>query len=93
MDSIASIREQFPALSQKMNGKDLVYLDNAATSQKPHNVINLINRMNSGINANVHRAMYLLADEATSLYEAARTKVKEYINAPNREDIDRKSVV
>ncbi len=87
MDSIASIREQFPALLQKMNGKDLVYLDNAATSQKPHSVINLINKMNSGINANVHRAMYLLADEATSMYEAARSKVREYINAPNREDI------
>ena len=87
MDSIANIRAQFPALSQKMNGRDLVYLDNAATSQKPHNVINLINKMNGGINANVHRAMYLLADEATSMYEAARTRVKEYINAPNREDI------
>lgn len=87
MDTIASIRAQFPALQQKMNGKDLVYLDNAATSQKPNSVINLINKMNSGINANVHRAMYLLADEATSMYEAARIKVKEFINAPGRENI------
>lgn len=87
MNSIQDIRAQFPALGQKMYDKPLVYLDNAATSQKPLEVIDLINRMNSGINANVHRAMYKLADEATALYEDARGKVREFINAPGRENV------
>lgn len=87
MNTIEDIRGQFPALEQKMYGKPLVYLDNAATSQKPIAVIELINRMNGGINANVHRAMYHLADEATMLYEAARDRVKEFINAPDRTNI------
>lgn len=87
MRTIEDIRRLFPALNQQMYGKPLVYLDNAATSQKPVEVIELLNRMNSGINANVHRAMYKLADEATILYEAARERVKEFINAPDRANI------
>lgn len=87
MNSIQDIRAQFPALGQKMYDKPLVYLDNAATSQKPLEVIDLITRMNSGINANVHRAMYKLADEATVLYEDAREKVRAFINAPARENV------
>lgn len=87
MNTIEDIRGLFPALEQKMYGKSLVYLDNAATSQKPAEVIDLINRMNSGVNANVHRAMYYLADETTVLYEAARDRVKEFINAPDRDNI------
>lgn len=81
------IREKFPALSGKMNGEPLVYLDNAATSQKPEEVIRLTDYMNSKVNANVHRAMYQLSDEATTLYESARDRVKEFINAPGRENI------
>ncbi len=87
MKSINEIRDKFPALGQTVYGKPLVYLDNAATSQKPAEVIELLNRMNSGVNANVHRAMYKLSDEATNLYEGARERVREFINAPLRENI------
>lgn len=87
MKSINEIRDKFPALGQTVYGKPLVYLDNAATSQKPAEVIELLNRMNSGVNANVHRAMYKLSDEATNLYEGARERVREFINAPDRANI------
>ncbi len=87
MKTIQDIRDRVPALSQSVYGKPLVYLDNAATSQKPAEVIELLNRMNSGINANVHRAMYKLSDEATNLYEGARERVREFINAPDRSNI------
>lgn len=87
MKTIDDIRARVPALAQSVYGKPLVYLDNAATSQKPLEVIELLNRMNSGINANVHRAMYKLSDEATNLYEGARERVREFINAPARENV------
>ena len=87
MNTIQDIRDKFPALSQKVYGKPLVYLDNAATAQKPVEVIELLNKMNSATNANVHRAMYKLSDEATNLYEGARERVREFINAPARENI------
>ena len=87
MKTIEDIRARVPALAQSVYGKPLVYLDNAATAQKPVEVIDLLNRMNSAINANVHRAMYKLSDEATNLYEGARERVREYINAPARENI------
>lgn len=87
MNTIEEIRENIPALAQQMYGKPLVYLDNAATSQKPVEVIDLVNKMNSGINANVHRAMYKLSDETTHLYEGARERVREFINAPAKENI------
>ncbi len=87
MNTIKELREQFPALGQMAYGKPLVYLDNAATAQKPMGVIELCNRMNSGLNANVHRGMYMLSEEVTALYEQARENVKEFINAPGRENI------
>lgn len=87
MNTIQDIRDRVPALAQSVYGKPLVYLDNAATSQKPVEVIELLNRMNSGINANVHRAMYRLSDLATNLYEGARERVREFVNAPARENI------
>ena len=87
MNTIQDIRDKFPALSQTVYGKPLVYLDNAATAQKPLEVIELLNKMNSATNANVHRAMYKLSDEATNLYEGARERVREFINAPARENI------
>ena len=87
MKTIEDIRARVPALAQSVYGKPLVYLDNAATAQKPVEVIDLLNRMNSAINANVHRAMYKLSDEATNLYEGARERVREFINAPARENI------
>lgn len=85
--TIEEIREKFPALKEKMNGEPLVYLDNAATSQKPEEVIRLTDLMNSKVNANVHRAMYQLSDEATNLYEGARERVRMFINAPGRENV------
>lgn len=87
MNSIDEIRGQFPALGQSVWGKPLVYLDNGATSQKPQCVIDLVDKMHCGANANVHRAMHKLSDEATALYEGAREKVREFINAPARENI------
>ena len=87
MNSIEEIRGQFPALQQLVYGKPLVYLDNGATSQKPLCVIDLVDRMHKGANANVHRAMHKLSDDATAVYEGARAKVKEFINARHKESI------
>ncbi len=87
MNRIDEIREKLPALSQSVYGKRLVYLDNAATSQKPKEVIELVNRMNSGLNGNIHRAVHKLSADATELYENARESVRKYINAAEREEI------
>ena len=84
---IENIRAEFPVLSREVYGKKLVYLDNAATSQKPRSVIDKWNEISSYSNANIHRAVHRLADEATSAYELARDTVKEYINAASRQEI------
>ena len=85
--NVHEIRSMFPALSRKVYGKDLVYLDNAATSQRVHTVIDEWNRISSESNANIHRAVHRLADEATQAYEAARDAVKDFLNAAGREEI------
>ena len=77
----------FPALSRKVYGKDLVYFDNAATSQRTRGVIEEWNRISAESNANIHRAVHRLADEATQAYEAARDAVKEFLNAEERGEI------
>ena len=77
---IACIRSMFPALSRKVYGKDLVYFDNAATSQRVQSVIDEWNRINAESNANIHRAVHRLADEATQAYEQARDAVKDFLN-------------
>ena len=87
MARIDEIRSMFPALSRKVYGKDLVYLDNAATSQRVQTVIDLWNRISAESNANIHRAVHRLADEATQAYEHARDAVKEFLNAGCREEI------
>lgn len=88
MNSILEkIREQFPALSQNSHGRQLIYLDNAATAQKPQTVLDLISKMNGRINANVHRAMYELSDIATEIYEEARCGVAQFIGASRKENI------
>ena len=87
MADIREIRNQFPALSRKVYGKDLVYLDNAATSQRPQSVLDIWNRISAESNANIHRAVHRLADEATQAYEASRDTVKEFLNAEHREEI------
>ena len=84
---VNEIREMFPALSRKVYGKDLVYFDNAATSQRTQSVIDEWNRISSESNANIHRAVHRLADEATQAYEAARDAVKGFLNASAREEI------
>ena len=87
MNILQEIRDMFPALSRKVYGKDLVYLDNAATSQRPQAVIDLWNEITSHSNANIHRAVHRLADEATQAYEVARDAVREFINAEFREEV------
>ena len=87
MGDFSGIRGQFPALEQKVYGKQLVYFDNAATAQKPRAVLDLIQRMNGGINANIHRAVHKLSAEATDLYEGGREAVRQYINAAKREEV------
>ncbi len=84
---VEEIRKQFPVLSRKVYGKDLVYFDNAATSQRPQNVIDEWNRITAESNANIHRAVHRLADEATQAYEAARDAVKDFLNSGGREEI------
>jgi cysteine desulfurase/selenocysteine lyase len=87
MNILQEIRGMFPALSRKVYGKELVYLDNAATSQRPQAVIDLWNEITSHSNANIHRAVHRLADEATQAYEGARDAVREFINAEFREEV------
>lgn len=79
--TIQDIRAEFPILSRKVNGKDLIYLDNAATSQKPQSVIDSIAHYYSYYNANIHRGVHALSQEATHAYEQARQKIQKYINA------------
>ena len=87
MISIENIRDNFPILSQKVYGKSLVYLDNAATSQKPLSVINMQDRFLKECNANVHRAVHTLSGVATDLYEQGREAVRSFIDAESREEI------
>ena len=78
------LRKEFPILSRKVNGRDLVYFDNAATSQRPRSVIEEWNRLTSYSNANIHRAVHTMAEECTEAYEQARDAVRAYINAASR---------
>jgi cysteine desulfurase/selenocysteine lyase len=84
---VATIRNLFPILHRKVKGKDLVYLDNAATSQKPIQVIDALVHYYTHYNANIHRGLHTLADEATAAYEAARVAVQEFIGAAFHEEI------
>ena len=85
--NVELIRSMFPALSRKVYGKDLVYFDNAATSQRVSTVIEEWNRLSTESNANIHRAVHRLADEATQAYEDARNAVKDFLNAEDRKEI------
>ena len=87
MSSVKEIRSLLPVLSRKVHGKDLVYFDNAATSQRPQSVVDMWNGITAHSNANIHRAVHCLADEATQAYEASRDAVKEFLNAESREEI------
>jgi cysteine desulfurase/selenocysteine lyase len=82
-----SIREEFPILKRTVNNKPLVYLDNAASSQKPQMVIDAIQHYYSYYNANVHRGVHTLSQEGTDAFEASRVLVKEFINAAKIEEV------
>jgi cysteine desulfurase/selenocysteine lyase len=84
---VDAIRADFPILSRKINGQDLIYLDNAATSQKPKQVIASLTDYYEQTNANVHRGVHTLSIESTDDYELARTKVAKFINAPRPEEV------
>ncbi|MEK4709459.1 cysteine desulfurase SufS [Bacillus cereus] len=85
--NIHEIRKQFPILDQKVNGKQLVYFDSAATSQKPIQVIETLERYYKEYNSNVHRGVHTLGTKATDAYEGAREKVRKFINAKSMEEI------
>ncbi|MEM5809914.1 MAG: cysteine desulfurase [Candidatus Aenigmatarchaeota archaeon] len=85
--NVEKIREDFPILKRKINGKLLVYFDNAATSQKPKQVIEALKEFYEKYNANVFRAVHTLCQEATEKYEEARRKIAEFINAEDEKEI------
>ncbi|KWR88675.1 cysteine desulfurase [Cupriavidus sp. IDO] len=84
---VERLRQDFPILRQTVNGKPLIYLDNAATTQKPQSVIDCEARYYSALNANVHRGVHTLSQRATDAYEASRDAVRDLINAAGREEI------
>src|SRR3954468_17321998 len=84
---VARVRADFPALDQSAHGKPLVYLDNAATTQKPRAVIEAMRRYYEEDNANVHRGVHLLSQRATDAYEDAREKVRAFVNAASTREI------
>jgi cysteine desulfurase/selenocysteine lyase len=81
------VRQDFPILTQKIHGKALVYLDNGATSQKPQTVIDAIERYYAAENSNIHRGVHYLSERATTAYEAAREKVRRFVNAKREQEI------
>ena len=87
MLNLDKIRADFPILSRKVNGKPLVYFDNAATSQTPQQVIDVIVDYYSNYNANIHRGVHTLSQEATDKYEAARHTIKKHFNAKHAHEI------
>ncbi len=84
---VASIRKQFPILHQQVNGHQLVYLDNAATTQKPQRVIQSLVDYYQGLNANIHRGIHTLAEKATLAFEETRGVARQFVNARNVEEI------
>ena len=84
---VQKVRRDFPILNQRVHGKPLVYLDNAATTQKPQSVIDAMVRSYAEDNANIHRGVHLLSERATRAYEEAREKVRRFLNAPDGREI------
>ncbi len=85
--NIQEIRNQFPILEQQVHGKKLIYLDNAATTQKPQRVISSLSDYYSGYNANIHRGIHFLAEKATAAFEETRELTKTFINASSTEEV------
>jgi len=84
---VSAIRAEFPALAQRVHGKPLVYLDNAATTQKPRVVLDVLSHYYEADNANVHRGVHVLSERATESYEGAREIVRAFINARSVREI------
>jgi cysteine desulfurase/selenocysteine lyase len=84
---LEAVRREFPALAQRVHGLPLVYLDNAATAHKPHQVIEAVAHFYRRDNANVHRGVHALAERATAAYEAARERVRGFVNARSAREI------
>ena len=87
MFDVRRIREDFPILRQKIRGKPLVYLDNAATAQKPRTVLDVVQHYYLSDNANIHRGVHLLSERATQEYENARAKVRDFLHAADDREI------
>lgn len=87
MFDVEKIREEFPILARKVYGKPLVYLDSGATAQKPLAVIDTVDYLHRELNANIHRGVHLLSEEATELYETARTQIAAFVGAAEKEEI------
>jgi len=85
--NVQEIRKDFPILQREVNGKPLVYLDNAATAQKPQAVIDCIVDYYSNYNANIHRGVHTLSQEATDAYEGARKKIQEHFNIKHAHEV------
>ncbi len=85
--NVNAVRDDFPILHQKIEGKPLVYFDNAATTQKPQAVINAVNHFYREENANIHRGIHTLSERATASYEQARKALAKFINAKHSEEI------
>ena len=84
---VEKIRDQFPILHQRINGRDLVYFDNAATSQKPASVIDALVEYYKGYNANIHRGIHTLAEKATKAYEDTRVTARDFIHAGSEQEV------
>src|SRR6476661_4258362 len=84
---VQKIRKDFPILDSKVNGKPLVYFDNAATSQKPWQVIKAIEHYYTDLNSNVHRGVHHLSQKATDAFDASRKKVADFINAAHDNEV------
>lgn len=87
MIDVARVRQDFPILARQVQGKPLVYLDNAATTQKPRQVIEALTRYYSEYNANIHRGIHTLAEEATAAYEGARERTAQFLGATSEREI------
>ena len=85
--SVREIRQDFPALRQQIYGKNLIYFDNGATSQKPQMVLDAINLYYSKNNANIDRGVHFMSQQATSEYEASRQYIQRYLNAASSQEI------
>ena len=84
---VAKIREDFPILHRQVDGRTIAYLDNAATTQKPKQVIDTLVNYYTNYNANIHRGIYRISEEATAAHEEARAKIARFINARSPQEI------